>query len=342
MTDSMQSKGGKARARSLSTEERSAIAKQAALARWEKLKDPSRLPEASHQGILEIGEIPLDVYVLEDGRRLLHKKAIANALGLRSEGGNAFIRTITREGIRSVIKQELAEKIENPIVFKPLNGDSADGFEANTFIEVCDLLIEAFNQDKLHPSQHFLARQAEIIIRSAAKVGINALVDEATGYIHDKRKDEYRQLFKEFIEQDCRQWAKEFPDQFANMIYRLYGLKRLNPDSTRHPQFFGHFTRKYVYFPLANSRGAILEQLEDKNPVVYASGGRKFRLHQFLTEEIGIPALRQHIWQVIGIGNSSNSKEGFERAFYRAFPEAVPIGSKYGQFDLFSDLTDHA
>lgn len=70
------------------------------------------------------------------------------------------------------------------------------------------LIIEAFNLDELHPSRRFLARQAEIIIRSAAKVGINALVDEATGYIHDKRKDEYRQLFKQFIEEECRQWTK--------------------------------------------------------------------------------------------------------------------------------------
>ena len=211
MTNSIQSKGGKARAQSLSTEERSAIAKQAAAARWEKRRDPTKLPEASHQGVLEIGDIPLEVYVLEDGRRLLHKKAMANALGLKSEGGNAFMRTVTRKGIRSVIDENLWGKIENPIVFKPLNGNSADGYEASTFIEVCDLIIQAFNRQKLHPSQHFLARQAEIIVRSAAKVGLNALVDEATGYIHDKRKEEYHQLFKRFIEEECRQWTKEFP-----------------------------------------------------------------------------------------------------------------------------------
>jgi hypothetical protein len=57
-----------------------------------------------------------------------------------------------------------------------------------------------------------------------------------------------------------------YPDKFFDMIYKLYGLKRKNPDSTKHPQFFGKFIRKYIYYPLANSHGAILEHLEQKNP----------------------------------------------------------------------------
>ena len=48
------------------------------------------------------------------------------------------------------------------------------------------------------------------------------------------------------------------------MIYRLYGLKRRNPKSFQHPRFFSKFIRKYVYHPLANSRGAILESLDEK------------------------------------------------------------------------------
>lgn len=276
-----------------------------------------------------LGQVKIECYVLDDGRRVIHKRGMAKALGLKSEGGNAFMKTMSRRGIGSTLGQELRDKIDKPLIFKPLAGDPGHGYEAVVLIEVCDSIIQARNEGKLAPSQVLLAIQAEIIIRAAAKLGIIALVDEATGYIADKRREEYRQIFQQFIREDCRQWEKEFPNQFFDMFYRLYNLKRQNPKSVNHPSFFGHLIRKYIYRPLANSNGAILEQLESKNPVVYTGGGRKHKLHQFLSDSIGIPKLRQHLWQVIGIGNSVADKGSFERAFSRAFPEPN------AQLDLF-------
>jgi len=335
-----QRKGGNARARVLSSDQRREIAKRAAQARWAKIVAPNGLPRASHQGILPIGDVEIEVYRLHDGRRLIAKAAMARALNLKSEGGNAFLRTVTRKGVRSAISDNLWEKIENPIVFNRIDTDSegqggtADGYEADTLIEVCDALIQARNDDLLAHSQAFLAVQAEIIIRSAAKLGIVALVDAATGYIEDVKKEEYLRLWKDFVSAEFRQWEKEFPDKFADMIYKIYNLKRKDPRSFRHPQFFGWFTRRYIYHPLANSNGAVLDLLDEANPVVYAGGGRKFKLHQFLTDEIGVPALRQHLWQVIGIGNGAKDKTDFERAFYRAFPQAIPQ-SNPDQFEMF-------
>lgn len=346
MPDSPQSKGGKARARQLTSEKRREIAIQAAQKRWAKLDDPTSLPRASHRGLMPIGDVEIEVYRLHDGRRLIAKAAIAKALNLKSEGGNAFLRTVTRKGVRSAISEDLWKKIENPIVFRYLDTDSgdgpsgtADGYEATTLIEVCDALIQARNDKVLAPSQKFLAIQAEIIVRSAAKLGIIALVDAATGYIEDVKKEEYLRLWKEFVSAEFRQWELEFPNQFADMIYKIYGLKRKDPKSFRHPQFFGWFTRKYIYHPLANSKGAILDLLDEANPVVYAGGTRKYKLHQFLGEEVGLPALRQHLWQTIGIGNAARDKTEFERSFYRAFPEAIPKKGGPEQFDFFDKLT---
>ena len=161
MTKSPQSQGGTTRAEKLTTEQRREIAKTAAAARWNRIEDPQRVPEADSQGVLFIGDVGLEVYVLDDKRRVISKKAMANALRLQSEGGNAFLRTMSRKGVRSVLSENLISKIENPIFFKPLGGDLADGFEAETLIEVCDALIEAKNQKRLHSSQSFLALQAE-------------------------------------------------------------------------------------------------------------------------------------------------------------------------------------
>jgi hypothetical protein len=75
---------------------------------------------------------------------------------------------------------------------------------------------------------------------------------------------------------------------------------------------------------LANSNGAILEMLDEKNPVVYVNGGRRYKMFSFLSDVVGLPSLRAHLWQVIGIGNSTTGKGQFERAFYKAFPVPKP------------------
>ncbi|MEJ0011495.1 MAG: P63C domain-containing protein [Bauldia sp.] len=320
--DSPQRRGGLARRESLSPNERRRAARQAAIARWKQVGD---VPEASHHGVLEIGDRQLEVYVLEDGRRLFHKRVMGHALGLKSEGGNAFMKMISGQKIRSEIPADLADKLAKPVVFRGFTGDPVHGYEASVLIEVCEALIRVRDSDSLTKRQMFLAVQAEFLLRAAAKLGITALIDEATGYSDNKRKDEYRQLFQEFLRDEFAQWEQdEYPDRFFDMIYKLYGLKRKNPDSTKHPRFFAKFIRKYIYYPLANSHGAILEQLDQKNPTVYTNGGRRYKMYQFLSEKVGLPALRAHLWQTIGIGAVVSDNESFDKLFYKAFPEAIP------------------
>lgn len=318
-------KGGVARAKKLTPEKRSEIARQGGLARWHRPE--GGIPEAIYEGTLDLGA-ELDCFVLKDRRRIFHKRHMADAIGLTSQGGNVFLRTINSKGLGSLITDDLRERLSNPIVFKTKHGSIAHGYEGADLIDVCDAIWEAKKQGKLSPRQYLIGVQAEIILRSAAKIGIIALIDEATGYTKDKGKEEYRSLWKEYVRDEAKKYEAEFPDQLFEMIYKLYHLPRKHKN--KNPQFFGHFIRKYIYTPLANSNGAILEIIDEKNPVVYQKGGRKYKIFSFL-EEIGMSALRAQIWQVIGIGNATRSKESFDKAFAKAFPESGH------QFDLFDD-----
>jgi hypothetical protein len=327
-------KGGRARAESLTPERRSEIARNAALTRFGKtpLAD-GELPKAIGEGILHIGDVALECYVLQDRRRLFHKRGLAKALKMKSGGGNVFMRTINRKGLGSVIPQNLRDKFDKPIVFNSMGGDPAHGYEGTTLIEICDAIWEARKQGRLTKSQEFLGVQAEIIMRASAKIGIIALIDEATGFILDKRREQYRELFQQFIREEFATWKKEFPDEFFDMLYRLYNLKR-NTIKNRHPRFFGKFIRRYIYAPLANSNGAILEMLDEKNPVAYTNGGRRYAMTQFLSDVVGLNAFRAHLWKTIGIGSAARTKEGFDRAFSLAFPQT---GDQGELFDAFMD-----
>src|SRR5882757_7533872 len=73
-------KGGLARAQKLTPEQRTAIARGAVQARWEKAgKQP--VPRATHTGELKIGDISIPCAVLEDGRRMLTQWGFYRAIG---------------------------------------------------------------------------------------------------------------------------------------------------------------------------------------------------------------------------------------------------------------------
>jgi hypothetical protein len=333
-----QSLGGKARAEKLPASVRKVQARRAAKARWEavranakQLQDPNRIPEALVEGILEIGSVEIECYVLDSMKRVISKRGMAKALGMRSGGGNVFMRAMQRKGLGSEITEELRSKLDNPLLFKTLTSDLGHGFDATILIDICNTIIDAAKADKLGPGQERLALQAETIVRASAKLGIVALVDDATGFIADKRREQYKELFREFIRDEIKLYDEaQFPDQLFDVIYKIYGLPRKG-EPNKHPQFFGRFIRKYIYEPLASSNGAILEMLDEKNPVVYVNGGRRYKLYNYLSEVVGMPALKAQLWQVIGIGNSVKGKSQFERSFYTAFP--APQGHQLGLFD---------
>lgn len=250
---------------------------------------------------------------------------------MKSGGGNVFMRTTNRKGLGSVIAEDLRQKLDNPLILRTIKGDLSHTYDHTVMIDICKAIWQAAKEGKLHPSQEFLAKQAEMIIIASARLGLAALIDEATGYVKDKNKEEYRELYKEYIREQAREYEKEFPEQFYDVIYKIYNLRR-NPLAKNHPQFFGGVTRKYIYAPLAYSNGAILEMLDELNPVVYNRGGRKYKLHQFISI-IGLPAFRAMIWQFIGIGNASRTKESFDRAFKRAFPGPERFLPGFDNFD---------
>lgn len=330
-------KGGIARVASTTPEERSDIGKKGANARWD-----SSVEIAKRSGSIEIGDISIPCAVLEDGTRLLSERAITKAFGgkrggshwkrLKENPDGAYLPVFLSAGnIKPFIDIELADSLGRRRLYRQKKGGAAGyGIEAALLPKICNVYLKMRDHgDALTASQIPLSVQADIITRGLAEVGIVALVDEATGHIEEKRKDEYRELFQDFIRQQVREYEKEFPKQFTDNFYRLYGLAP--SQNGKHPQFFGKLTRKYIYEPLAYSKGAILEMLDEKNPVVYANGGRKYKMFQFLTDSIGLPMFRAHLWQVVGILNASRNKAEFDRAFARAFPKAGH------QLDLLDD-----
>ena len=279
---------------------------------------------------MTIGDLTLDCYVLEDGRRVLNKRGMARALGLKSGGGNAFMKTMQGKGLGSSIPAELRQKIDNPLFFKPLGLDLAHGYEADVLADVA----KAIASSKLTLAQVSLAAQAKILISAFAKVGVVALVDEATGYQQIRDPRALRILVQQYIEEEKREWEKQFPDSFYDELNKLYGNKSMTITShgkviQSRPQHFANFTRTYVYEPLEN--GLVLEELDRLNPKIDAKGTRRSRFHQHLSLGYGIEKLKRQVQSVETLVSVADNPPHFKRLFKKKYPSA---GS---QLDLLND-----
>jgi hypothetical protein len=336
MDDSPQEKGGKARASKLTQDEIRGIASLGGAARSRKVKELTEsgdLPKATHQGKMMVGDLDLDCYVLADGRRLFHKRGMARALGMKSGGGNVFLRAVQRKGLGSEIDKKLLGKIEDPIVFKPLISDLGHGYEAEVLVEICRAIIRSEESGKLHPTQQGLAEQAKILLTAFAKVGVTALIDEATGFQEVRSPDALRILVQQYIEQEKREWEKQFPNEYYDELNRVYGSKRLTTTGSgaviqNRPQHFAKFTRSYVYYPLEN--GAVLEELDRVNPKMDKKGTRRARFHQHLSEGYGIEKLKRQVGEILTLIKVSDTIGQFKRLFAKRFPQA---GTQTSLFD---------
>jgi hypothetical protein len=308
------SEGGRARAARLSPEERSEIARSAAEARWGQ----SVLP-ASYIGALEIGNRTIACAVLDDGTRVINQGTMLTALGRssRPKGGDAGT-VLFAANLKPFISHQLEETLKNPITYRTPNGARALGYPAEVLPEICEVYLDADQEEgRLLRSQYPARDAALILVRGLARVGIVALIDEATGYQEVRARHELQKILEAYVQAELRPWIKTFPDDFFREIYRLQGWE-YKPGTSRRTPYVGKLINKYVYEQLPPN---VLDELRRRNPR-NASGNRSYKHFQFLTADTGNPHLNQQISTVTTLLRVAKDKHDFEDLFERAFPPA--------------------
>jgi hypothetical protein len=314
--ESIQSKGGLARAESLTPQERTQIARKAAQSRW----SPD-IPTAKHPGILKIGGAEIACAVLEDEEtRVLTRATFVKAIGRRGKvkGGRAFDKEfelpvfLTADNLKPFISKDLEEN-SKPILFR-MNGKVSIGYRADLLTQVCEVFQDAREAKQLRQNQEHIADACKILYRGIASVGINSLVDEATGFQGIRSRDALQAILDTFLRKELAAWAKTFPNEFYEEIYRLKGWTWAGMSKNRY-SVVAKYTRDLVYERLTPG---LLRELEQKNPKD-EKGRRKAKFFQWLTDGVGHPALAQHLYAVIGLMRASNDWRSFYALLNRAF-----------------------
>ncbi|MDU4288315.1 P63C domain-containing protein [Mixta calida] len=307
-------KGGVARAKSLTKEQRSEIAKKGAAARW---KDKPL--KATHKGnfLNEFG-IDAECYVLDNEAKtaVVTKTGLAKLIGL-GERVKDIDRVLSAQYMTKYVGAVLHEKMEKPYIFQWENDGAvlgsftgAHGYDISVVIDICKALTAAKDNGDLPESRMKAAIQAQDLVNSAAKVGITNVAYAVAGF-----KPEVQQvidLFKAFVREEARQYEKEFPNELYEAWYKIYQLNK--PDRGR-PFLFKKLTIEQIYKPLAKSEGKILD-LAKSSKDEFGKPGDK--IHQFLSE-VGVKALKQHIGKVLAVATLFEEKEAYEAGLEKVF-----------------------
>ena len=267
---------------------------------------------------LVIGDIEIDCFVLEDETRVLSQRGMARGLGMAaSTGGQRLTTFIGSKTINPFISKDLMMGIENPIIFQSVSGGRpSHGYPATFLVDMCNAVLCARDEGVLTRQQAHIAERCDTLIRALAVVGIIALVDEATGYQEIRSRKALHQILDKYLLAEQAKWAKRFPDEFYKHIFRLREWEWRGMKVNR-PSVVGRYTNDIVWDRLAPG---IRKELERLNPTS-ETGGRKKRHHQWLTEDIGHPALQAHLNGVLALMRASSNWGRFKGSIARAYPK---------------------
>lgn len=288
--------------------------------------------QIKYEGTLDLGGFTLPCYVLEDGTRVLSGRGMQEALKMvdvedgKQTAGTRLTRYLDQKSLKPFIFRDKSMDHFAPMVCY-LGEKKIHGYEATILIDICDGFLEARKHIQLSPRQSIIADQCEILVRSFAKVGLIALIDEATGYQNEREHFELQKILSAYISDEILKWQLTFTDDFYRQIYRLWGLPFIPKYIKNKPSFIGTLTRKYIYEELPDG---VVERIKEKIGKT-EKGNWKYKWHQSLTPEIGREHLKKQIIEVTTLMSISRTKEQFESLFQQKYNKVVQLEIEFNE-----------
>jgi hypothetical protein len=233
--------GGKARALNNNKETLSNIGRLGAAKRWRKLHTKGA-PIARYQGTLSLGASQVEAYVLDTEERVISLSAAVRSIADKDRG--ALADYIGVSALKPFINADLvvAELVDFEIPGLP---GVAKGIKAEVFLDICTAYVNALRAGALTTDrQNEIAIKCSILLASCAKVGIIALIDEATGYQYVRDEDALQIKLRAYISEELRAWEKTFPDQLWEEFGRLTEWKGSLKRITQHSGDCGEAVRR--------------------------------------------------------------------------------------------------
>jgi hypothetical protein len=292
------------------------------------------------EGAAQFGDMEFRCAVLDDETRVISGAEFMRVMGIYRSGALSTRRSDDEElplplhlafkNLRPYIMEDgdLVHSLRTPIRYRDLGGSIGEGIDARVLRRICNVWVRAQADGVLGPSQEKIAARAQLLLDALADVAIIAIIDEATGYQKRRALNALQAILAAYIAPELMPWQKRFPNSYYEQIYKVMGWK-YDASSTARTAYVGKLTNKLIWDKLPPG---VAHQLRRLNPVDPATGRRKRKHHQLLTDDVGHPHLQNQIMAVTTLMRATppGNYRFFETLFNNAFPPS--------QGDLFAAL----
>jgi hypothetical protein len=164
------------------------------------------------------GPEPVACDVLEDHTRVVTAAQIQGILGV----------TENRHLARSVAR---LSKVSGGLTLRPIafvrDGTECVGYTADDVVAILRAYQRAFLSGALRKNQEPIAMAAMAAIEAFAAVGLRAMIDEATGFLHspDRPVNDAQGYFERVFRERRMAWEEMFDAEWDRMLCKLYGYE---------------------------------------------------------------------------------------------------------------------
>jgi hypothetical protein len=247
-------------------------------------------PFAKWRGKIDLGGDELDVYVLDTGDRVISLRSAVKSIAEADSGDLA--KFIGVSSLKSFINNDLilAELLEFSIPGTQFLGR---GMTTEHFELICRGYVQAlYEKAPLTDRQREIAIKCAVLTAGLTRTGLDALIDEATGYQYERAEDALQVKLRLFIAEELRAWEKTFPDELWEEFGRLTNWK--GPLNSR-PKYWGKLVIELIYDTLDPD---VAKYLRDNRPPV------GIHWHRNLTENYGAKRLVARCYEIVGLAKS--------------------------------------
>ncbi|MFH1157901.1 MAG: P63C domain-containing protein [Pseudomonadota bacterium] len=247
-------------------------------------------PFAKWPGQIDLGGSMLDCYVLNTEQRVIALRSAIKSIAETDSGDlGSYIGV---ETLKPFINSDL---ILGGLVEFSIPGTQLKGLGLTTeqFESICRGYVQAlYKGAPLTDRQREIAIKCAVITAGLTRTGLDALIDEATGYQYARAEDALQVKLRIFIAEELREWEKTFPDQLWEEFGRLTNWKGALHSR---PKWWGKLVTELIYDTLDPD---VAEYLKTHKP---PPGVKWF---QNLTETPGVRQLVSRCYEVIGMAKT--------------------------------------